>query len=79
MDPAALPPRTRSEEDAWVAGWAAAGDTEALVEAVAHAIEARRPQLAARLVGLVPPDGQSGWCELEDAWALLRRARMRRT
>lgn len=54
MDPAALPPRTRTDEDAWVAGWAASDDLDGLVEAVATAIEARRPQLAARLVGLVP-------------------------
>lgn len=48
-----LPSRQREEEDAFLASWRDSDDTDGLIEAISDAIEARRPQLAARLVGLL--------------------------
>ena len=48
-----LPPRSRSEEDAFVASWAATEDIDSLVEIISEAIDDKRPLLAARLVGLL--------------------------
>jgi len=60
MDLLQLPERNRPDEDAWVAEWAASRDFDGLVEVVGRAIDAQRPQLAARLVGLLPPDVEVG-------------------
>jgi hypothetical protein len=60
MDLLKLPERNRRDEDAWVAEWGASRDFEALVEVIGTAIDAQRPQLAARLVGLLPPDVEVG-------------------
>lgn len=51
-----LPERTRDAEDAFVQHWAASDDDAGLVEVVGYAIDARRPRLAARLVGLLADD-----------------------
>lgn len=48
-----LPPRERQAEDQWVAAWVDSDDTDGLLAAVTAAVDARRPQLAARLVGLL--------------------------
>lgn len=50
---AVLPDRDEGSEDAFVAGWSDSDDTDALVELVTLAIEARRPRLAGRLFQLV--------------------------
>ncbi len=57
-----LPSRDRLEEDRYVAAWRDAADdrTPLLVERVSEAIDARRPMLAARLVGLIDEDVASG-------------------
>ncbi|MBW1880620.1 MAG: hypothetical protein JRJ84_19870 [Deltaproteobacteria bacterium] len=55
MDLLELPERNRRDEDAWVALWAASRDFEGMVEVIGSALDAQRPQLAARLVGLLPP------------------------
>ncbi len=54
----ALPPPRPVEEDAWLADLAQA-HPEVVVEAVAEALAARRPQLAARAVGLLPEDADA--------------------
>ncbi len=51
-----LPERGRAAEDTFVAALADSGDVEALIDRIGEALEARRPQLAARLVGLLPED-----------------------
>ena len=48
-----LPPRTRAAEDAFVAEWLSVDDPDAIAEMVEVAMQARRVQLAARLVGLL--------------------------
>jgi len=48
-----LPDREESAEDAFVDWASALDDAEPLVEAIEAAMAARRPRLAARLVGLV--------------------------
>jgi hypothetical protein len=48
-----LPPRTRDDEDAFVASWLEVDDPDLLAEVVEEAMSAGRPQLAARLVGLL--------------------------
>ena len=48
-----LPDRDDAAEDAFVAEAAERSEPEALVEAIEAAMTARRPRLAARLVGLV--------------------------
>ncbi len=48
-----LPPRTRDAEDAFVASWLEVDDPDAIAEVVEHAMSGGRPQLAARLVGLL--------------------------
>ena len=53
----ALPARTPDAEDAFVAAWQAADDPEPLAAVISEALAARRPQLAARLVTLLPDDG----------------------
>ncbi|RME21241.1 MAG: hypothetical protein D6798_18640 [Deltaproteobacteria bacterium] len=57
VDPAAasapLPDRTPEAEDAFVDAWSRADDTATLVATITAAMDARRPQLAARLVGLL--------------------------
>ncbi|MFT7520019.1 MAG: hypothetical protein ACI9MC_002163 [Kiritimatiellia bacterium] len=52
--PVELPDRNDSAEDGFVAAWSASEDTDGLIEVVGHAIQARRPLLAARLVQLLP-------------------------
>lgn len=54
-----LPGRGREAEDAFVAA-AAAADPEQLLAWVGEALDARRPQLAARLVGLIPDEVEAG-------------------
>jgi len=55
---AVLPSRDRLEEDRFVAAWrlASEGEGELLVDMVTAAVDARRPMLAARLVGLIDED-----------------------
>jgi len=48
-----LPPRTRPAEDAYVEAWLEVDDPDLIAEAVENAMAASRPQLAARLVGLL--------------------------
>jgi hypothetical protein len=48
-----LPGRKPGDEDVFLASWRGRDDPEALIEVISAAIEARRPQLAARLVGLL--------------------------
>ena len=48
-----LPERSREAEDAFVQGFLQSDDVELLVEAIEHAMDDRRPRLAARLVGLL--------------------------
>lgn len=98
----ALPPRDREAEDAYVAKWRDLDQPEQLMDVISAAIDARRPQLAARLVGLlgeqidVPPDSPIAhaqkaarllmlpdnepavFSELQSAWLLARKTRMRR-
>lgn len=54
-----LPPPERLAEDAWVGAWLESGDLDGLVDAITAAMEARRPQLAARLVGLIGDEVQA--------------------
>lgn len=68
-----LPERTPEAEDAFVAEWARSDDVEALIEAVGDAVDARRPRLAARLVGLLPDR-----VEIEPGSALERASRAAR-
>jgi len=65
-----LPSRDRLEEDRFVAAWRLAADDEGelLVDMVTAAVDARRPMLAARLVGLL--DDEDGTDE-----PAVRRAR----
>ena len=51
-----LPSPDPLAEDAYITSWEQSDDGEGLVEAITHAIEARRPQLAAQLVGLLSDD-----------------------
>lgn len=54
--PSALPARDPAAEDQFVAAWRDADLAEDdLLEAVVAALSAGRPQLGARLVGLLPP------------------------
>ena len=54
--PTRLPPREPASEDAFVAGWREQNvDEDELLEVIVHVIEAGRPQLGARLVGLLTP------------------------
>ena len=53
MPDLALPARRPEAEDAYVTNWLDSDDTDGLVEVVALAIEARRPQLAGRLFQLL--------------------------
>lgn len=48
-----LPERTEEAEDALVQEWRASDDSEGLIALISTAIDARRPRLAARLVGLL--------------------------
>jgi len=48
-----LPERSRDSEERFLATWRDSDDTDGLIEAISAAVEARRPQLAARLVGLL--------------------------
>jgi len=48
-----LPPPRPEEEDAFISALSEADDVEGLVEHISAAMAARRPQLAARLVGLL--------------------------
>ena len=61
-----LPSRTRADEDAWMAAWAD-GDSEKLIEAIGAALDARRPQLAARLLALVPATAEDDGGTLDRA------------
>lgn len=53
-----LPSRDRLDEDRYVAAWRVAVDERAavLIDRVTEAVDARRPMLAARLVGLLDDD-----------------------
>ncbi len=62
-----LPGRDDAEEDAFVAWASGLDDPEPLVSAIEAAMEARRPRLAARLVGLV-----EGHVEIDPGSALER-------
>lgn len=53
MEQPTLPARERAAEDRCVAAWADSDDTDGLIELISAAVQARRPQLAARLVGLL--------------------------
>ncbi len=54
--PAALPPRDPAAEDQFVAAWRDAEPAdEDLLDAIVGALDAGRPRLGARLVGLLPP------------------------
>lgn len=53
MAPLELPARTRPAEDAFVEAWLAEDDPDLIAEVVEVAVQARRMQLAARLVGLL--------------------------
>jgi len=57
-DRTVLPSRDRVAEDGFIAAWRDGSDEEAelLLELVTAAVEARRPMLAARLVGLLDDD-----------------------
>ena len=48
-----LPERTTDAEDAFVRRWGASDDTDGLIAVTEAAMAARRPMLAARLVGLL--------------------------
>ena len=48
-----LPGPDKASEDAWVEQWMAVEDLDGLISAITDAMDARRPQLAARLVGLL--------------------------
>jgi len=48
-----LPDRTARDEDAYVAAFRDSEDVPRIINAVTRAIDARRPRLAARLVGLL--------------------------
>lgn len=63
-----LPSPDPDDEAAFVRDLAADDDVEAVIEAIDAALAARRPKLAARLVGLVPDD------EDDPAVAAARRA-----
>lgn len=65
--PTVLPSRERPDEESFVAAWRDAVDPTGLELVVEQAIEARRPMLAARLVGLLP--------EAEDEDPAVQRAR----
>lgn len=97
-----LPERTRAAEDAYLQRWQDSENTDELLAAITEAIEAQRPQLAARLVSLldehveVEPGsaveraqrasrmlmlkdpGPEAFEELQAAWVLARRMRIRR-
>src|SRR6185369_1720278 len=53
-----LPPRGADEEDAFVWGLLADARPDDVAALVSEALQAGRPQLAARLVGLLPEDVQ---------------------
>ncbi len=66
-----LPPRSHDAEDAFVAAFADRDrEPDALIEAIEAAMEARRPRLAARLVGLL-----GDWIEIEPGSELARAQR----
>jgi len=48
-----LPERSSKAEDGFVRTWTVSEDTDGLIEAIQAAMDAKRPQLAARLVGLL--------------------------
>lgn len=66
----ALPDRSPAAEDAWIETWREAEPDETLAAAVSAALAAGRPQLAARLVGLL-----DGRVELPPGSPLLRARR----
>ncbi len=51
-----LPERDHAAEDAFVRAFVAQGDAADLLEVIEEAMSARRPRLAARLVGLLPDE-----------------------
>jgi hypothetical protein len=75
-----LPPRLTEAEDAFVRGFVDHPDEASLTEAIGAAIGARRPMLAARLVGLLdlpadlPPDSPLGRARAAAAMILRTRA-----
>ena len=48
-----LPGPDKASEDAWIEQWMFSEDVDGLIAAITDAMDARRPQLAARLVGLL--------------------------
>lgn len=68
-----LPDRTQAAEDAFVDTWAGSDDTDGLVAAIEAAMGDTRPQLAARLVGLL-----GDHVEIEPGSALERAQRAAR-
>lgn len=105
MDTPALPAPGRAAEDAFIAALHEHDDVDELASLVSAALQARRPQLAARLVGLLdgrveippgsaldrarraasllliaPAEPEPSWVEeLDEAWMLVRQARLVRT
>ena len=67
-----LPERTTDAEDAFVRRWGASDDTDGLIAVTEAAMAARRPMLAARLVGLLEDH-----VEIEPGSALDRARRER--
>ena len=97
-----LPERNRQAEDAFLERWYCSDHTSGLIAVITAAIEARRPQLAARLVNLldehvevepgsaidrarkagrmlmVTEPTPEAFEELQAAWLIARRMRIRR-
>jgi hypothetical protein len=70
MDPA-IPTPDHAAEEAFLASWRSSDDLDGLVACVGAALEAGRPQLAGRLVGLL-----DGRIEIEPGSALDRARRV---
>ena len=97
-----LPERTPEAEDRYLKRWQDSDDTDGLIASITASVEAKRPQLAARLVGLLdehvevdprspvararraakllmlPQATPQHFAELQAAWLVARRLRMRR-
>lgn len=69
-----LPSRDRVEEDRFVGAWrlASEGEGALLVDMVTAAVDARRPMLAARLVGLIDGDTKHSEPAIQRARAAAR-------
>jgi hypothetical protein len=71
--PISLPERNRAAEEAYVEAWRQREELEELADCVSAALEAGRPQLASRLVGLL-----EGQAEIPPGSALERAQRVAR-